>query len=884
MIVAQLRAIAAPFLRRSHVPAAIALAVVVVCGVVAELSNESEFQAAQRTDVQEQLAAIQARLEGHIVGDIQLVRGVIAALSTEPEITAERFRELSAAVLAHEPRLHNLVGAPDLVATMVYPLQGNEGVLGLDYTRNPAQRQAVLRARDTGDLVLAGPVDLVQGGRGLVARFPVFVDAPWGKRFWGIISAVINVERLYADSGLYDRSFGLDLALVGKDGLDTAGQQFFGPPGVLEQQHETTVVDLPGGSWMLAAVPRGGWIAESPNTWALRLAIALSGALIVVPVLFSARLFEERQRHIADLNSRKAELRRLSRRLGLALETSRIGVWEYDIETHELFWDDRMNEIYGLPADGGVRDYLDWQRALHPDDLRRAQEDFRVATDETGSYLSEYRIVTPSREMRNVRAIGKAYRDAGSTPKIVGVNWDVSADVALNEDLKRAKTLTEARNAELESAKVRIEHNALHDSLTGLPNRRYLDEVLNEAGGGGTALALLHIDLDRFKQINDTLGHAAGDAILVHASRVLKSAVLPGDFVARIGGDEFVVLPRLEPEPKAAAALAERIIAALRQPVSYQGHSCRVGVSVGIAAQGPEGVDPKQLLINADIALYRAKNRGRNRFEFFSADLQSEVVTTKRLADEILEGLERDEFVAYYQPQIDSRTHDLAGVEALVRWRHPRRGVLGPDQFLHIAEDINVVAEIDRLVLEQTLANLRYWRATGLAVPRASVNVSARRLHDSNLIESLKALAIPPGDISFELVESIYLDESDEVVGWNIDGIKELGIDVEIDDFGTGYASIISLLKLRPRRLKIDRELVQPVETASEQRQLVKAMVEIGKSLGVEVVAEGVETMGQARILTDLGCDVLQGYAFAPALTPDALEGLLRAHQQRQAS
>ena len=290
------------------------------------------------------------------------------------------------------------------------------------------------------------------------------------------------------------------------------------------------------------------------------------------------------------------------------------------------------------------------------------------------------------------------------------------------------------------------------------------------------------------------------------------------------------------------------------------------------------------MLVNDDIALYRAKARGRNRFEFFSDALQAEVVKTKRVADEILNGLERNEFVAYYQPQFDAHSHDVVGVEALARWQHPTQGIKAPDSFLPIAEELNVVATIDRLILEQSLAALARWDAMGLNVPRASVNVSLRRLHDEDLINGLRLLDITPGRIAFELVEAIYLDEGDAIVGWNIDQIKELGIDVEIDDFGTGYASIVSLQKLRPKRLKIDRQLVHPILVDMAQRQLLTSIIDIGKSMGIEVVAEGVETMEHAAILRDLGCDILQGFAFAKPLSAADLETFLAKQAWRKAS
>src|SRR5690606_23881217 len=475
--------------------------------------------------------------------------------------------------------------------------------------------------------------------------------------------------------------------------------------------------------------------------------------------------------------------------------------------------------------------------------------------------------------------IGTIYQDPGMSPRIVGVNWDVTADAKLSEALFRAKTQAEAKNFELETAKARIEHNAMHDPLTGLPNRRYLDHLLEmhtkRSVRSGGHVSILHIDLDRFKQINDTLGHAAGDAMLVHASEVLKASVRPTDFVARIGGDEFVILCIGEKSDGDLRVMAERIIAAMRKPVSYQGHECRFGVSIGIAGGDVLHAAPRQLLVNADIALYRAKREGRNRAEFFSEQLQAEIVTAKRVADDLLAALENDEFVAFYQPQVDARTLDIVGMEALARWRHPIKGLLAPDRFMAIAEELNVVANIDRLILEQALAPHRERQAAGPDVPRVSVNVPARRRGGERLIDTLKALDIAPGTVSFELVESIYLDERDSLVSWNIDQIKDLGIDIEIDDFGTGYASIVSLLQLRPNRLKIDRQLVMPITESAEQRRLVASIVEIGASLGIEAIAEGVETHAHAAILAEMGCAALQGYAIARPMAGEAMTAFI---------
>lgn len=861
----------------TSLPTLIAVAVMVLAGTFADYQNTVLFQQSERAEVQDQLSLIRAKLEGNINGNIQLVQGLVATISTEPGMGQDRFSQLADNLFDKGGQLRNIAGARDLVVGLMYPMEGNEKAIGLDYNKNPAQREAALRARDTRQMVFAGPVDLVQGGQGFIGRFPVFIGESAAKEFWGIISAVIDVQRIYAVSGLLDPALPISVAIVGRDGLGAAGKQFFGPDTVVANDPVEAEVTLPSGSWEIYAVPKGGWGTTPPSAAGLRLIVLLLGALVVIPIFISGRLAEERQSNMKALASSEAELKRVSRRLGMALQASKVGVWENDLATGNLYWDDRVNAIFGLPQDGGQRHYTDWEKALHPDDLERAIAEFRDAVQITGHYDSNYRIVTPAGEVRNIRAIASVYHDQGRE-KIAGVNWDVTADVALNDSLK-------ARNAALAQAKADIEHNALHDSLTGLPNRRYLDDILQRYAAGealdGRTLGLLHIDLDRFKQINDTLGHAAGDAMLIHASYVLNSNIRPDDFVARIGGDEFVVVCLFDGDETILADLANRIIARMRQPVNYEGHECRFGVSVGIATANGATVDPRKLLVNADIALYKAKSRGRNRFEFFSDSLQAEVIKTKRVADQILQGLDRGEFEPWFQPQFDARTLDVVGCEALARWRHPTEGTLTPDTFMAVAEELNVVAQIDRIVLEQSLKYLGDWEKAGLNVPRVSVNVSSRRLQDEQLVASLQDLHIPPGKVSFELVESIFLDERDDMVLWHVDQIKDLGIDIEIDDFGTGYASIVSLLKLRPKRLKIDRQLVTPVVESMAQRHLVESVIEIGKSLGIEVVGEGVETMEHARVLRDLGCDILQGYAFARPMAADKMGAFLTAESWR---
>ena len=585
-----------------------------------------------------------------------------------------------------------------------------------------------------------------------------------------------------------------------------------------------------------------------------------------------------------DITERKEaeeRLAQMSRRLELALDVSRIGVFEVNLRTNEVRWDDRMIEMYGLTE---APDNATWERTLHPEDAPRALARVSDGILHGRDFANEFRIVRGDGEIRHIRGRAAPYVDMTGVPRLIGANWDATDDVRLQEELKRARDLAEARNEQLEAARARIEYTALHDHLTGLPNRRYLDAAIEgaaqDARQAGSRLAVLHIDLDRFKEINDTLGHVAGDRMLVHAAKVLGELKGPDDFVARIGGDEFVFVSAGS-AGRNLAMLAEAIVEAMRKPVTFNGHICRFGASVGIASQSGAAIDARQLLVNADLALYRAKNRGRSRHEFFTSDFQAQIIVNKQTADDILSGIEQRRFLPWYQPQFCARTLDIFGVETLARWDHPTRGILTPDAFLKIAEDLDCVAMIDRTVLEASLADFAEWERLGLGIGKISANVSSKRLHDPELAHSLRTLDIRPKSLSFELLESIFLDDCDRTVLENLAEMRKLGIDIEIDDFGTGHASIVSLMKLRPRRLKIDRQLVKPVVRSPGQRKLVGTIVEIGRSLNIEVIAEGVETPAHIAIMRDLGCDILQGYALARPMPAAAIPGFVERQEWR---
>ncbi|KQQ38877.1 diguanylate cyclase [Rhizobium sp. Leaf306] len=586
-----------------------------------------------------------------------------------------------------------------------------------------------------------------------------------------------------------------------------------------------------------------------------------------------------------DVTVRKASEEaalRMARRLEMALDISGIGVFEADFTTGQSEWDERMFSIYGLDGSGTIEIGGLWESLLHPEDLPRVVQKVADHASSTDTFSDEYRVVLGSGQERIIKSHSKRFTTQDGHIKLVGANWDVTDDVLLRRELEDATRLAEAKSVALESARQEIEHSALHDYLTALPNRRYLDQTLRRTAegslGGANKLAILHLDLDRFKHINDTLGHATGDALLKHVAQVLASCAGDNDFVARVGGDEFVIVHSLDGSSGSISDLADDLIVTLSKPITVNGHLCRTGASIGIACQDEEETDTTQLLLNADIALYRAKKSGRNRFEFFSSQSYEELVGKKGVADDVLAGLEQRAFIPFYQLQFDATSLEIVGVEALARLQTPDGGLHSPAVFLPVAKELGVVADIDSMILEAALEDFRTWQQAGLGIPKLSVNVSYERLYDPALTAKLRALNLEPGILSFELLESIFLDQCDEEILRRLTELRELGISLEIDDFGTGHASMVSLLKVCPRALKVDRELVAGATNSKEQQALLRSIVEIGRSLDIQVVAEGVETEDDIAILRDLGCDSLQGYALARPMPASELT----AYVQRQ--
>lgn len=580
--------------------------------------------------------------------------------------------------------------------------------------------------------------------------------------------------------------------------------------------------------------------------------------------------------HLKELGGQYDDV---SQRLELALNTSGIGVWEYNIDDQKASWDKRMYDIYGIENPQDFKDRNIWEDMLHPDDHDEILRISDASINSREDFDLKYRIVRLDGGIRHIRSTGRHYTDGQGTAKIIGLNWDITHEEKQAQALRNAHAKAEQQNAALEKARAEMERLSQHDALTDLPNRRMLELYCAEARrrkqNKEMRSAVLHIDLDRFKQINDTLGHAAGDAVLRHVADILRDAATPNSITARVGGDEFVVFIEHAPHDAMLSYWARGIIQKAKVPFTYQGHECRFGISIGIAIDDGSDTMVDTLFSNADLALYHAKEKGRGQVRFYSPDLKSTALAKRQCADDILIALDEGQFQCVYQPQYDCYTLEVIGAEALVRWDHPTRGRLAPDAFLDIAEELDIVAKIDQAVFENALADSRIWRSAGKAVPQISVNVSAKRLLDPLLGARIAHLAEEEQTFSFELLESVFLDDPDDHLSKNLACIRELGVGIEVDDFGTGHASMVGLLNLRPDRLKIDRQLIMPLVRSQQQRRLVSSIIEIGHVLGISVVAEGVETKEHASVLAGLGCDFLQGYGLAKPMCADDLQVLL---------
>jgi diguanylate cyclase (GGDEF)-like protein len=437
-------------------------------------------------------------------------------------------------------------------------------------------------------------------------------------------------------------------------------------------------------------------------------------------------------------------------------------------------------------------------------------------------------------------------------------------------------------------AEQRVRELADFDPLTGLPNRRLLrdrcTQLLAGAERDGTEMALVFIDLDHFKRVNDSLGHSVGDDLLCAVAQRLSGTVRKVDTLARLGGDEFIIaLPG--GHASAAADVASRMLDVCAAPFLVAGHELTVTPSLGISLYPVDGTDFEALLRNADAAMYKAKEAGRNAFRFYSSEMN--VATLKHLLMEsgLRRGLGAHEFVLHYQPLVQIETGAIVGVEALIRWQNPELGLIGPDQFIHVAEDIGLIIPIGEWVLREACRQVRAWQDSGLPPLMVAVNVSPVQFRQAGFVEMvagvLAATELEARFLELELTERTVMHDAEQTLG-TLRTLNRMGVELALDDFGTGYSSLAYLKRFPVGKLKIDRSFVRDLEVDSDDRAIASTILSMGHSLRLKVLAEGVETAEQYAILRDMGCELVQGYHFSRPLPADQFVAFLKQHSAQK--
>ncbi|HET6681899.1 MAG TPA: EAL domain-containing protein [Gemmatimonadaceae bacterium] len=469
-------------------------------------------------------------------------------------------------------------------------------------------------------------------------------------------------------------------------------------------------------------------------------------------------------------------------------------------------------------------------------------------------------------------------------PRHATVLEDVASGVALEIELRRALADRERRERQLQ-------HDSLHDPLTGLPNRslfmRRLAAATARARRDDGAFALLFLDLDNFKLVNDSMGHHVGDDLLVAVARRLEQQLRGGDLVARLGGDEFAILLERVDSARDAALLAERVLESLATPLTIGGYEYVSSASMGLVLSSSASEQPEYLLRSADMAMYRAKSAGRARYEMFDRAMHAEALARLQTERDLRVAVEREEFELFYQPLVSIDTGVVVGVEALLRWRHPEQGLIAPLQFVPVAEDTGLIVPIGRWVLRSACRQAKQWHdELALSEPLAlSVNLSVREFAQADLVKEivsvLEETGFPAQSLQLEITESALIDHGNPAVN-TIAELRSMGIRIHLDDFGTGFSSLSYLNRIPLDALKIDRAFTSAIDTEPRSRDLVRAIVELGRALGLGTVAEGVTRENQLGMLRAMGCRFAQGFLFSPPVPASELPALVVSLPERR--
>lgn len=728
---------AAGSLRRSAnrlLPVGFALIGISLSLVLGRLDVQRE-QSEQVATIAAHLSGVRAALEAQLRAAFGETEGIAQLIAADGHISAEHFHGMAREALASVPYMRHVSLAPADVISDVYPLKGNQAIMGLDYRRLADQFPLLQSAREQMQPVLAGPVKLYQGGQALIYRRPVFINGKRGVKFyWGNVSTVADIDRLLAAAGL-GPELEIDVAVRGANGQGGEGELIWGDARLFEDPLLSQTVEVPGGRWQLVAAPRAGW-----------------------PVLglFASPLF-----------------------------------------------------LFALSC--------------------------------TGLF---------------------------------------SVFVA---QLNRNHRLLKQRNRELRQSQAQLERLAHYDTITGLPNRVLFQQQLAAAILKGNGLAVLMLDIDGFKQVNDSLGHPMGDLLLQQATARFLQELDSADRVCRLGGDEFVFM--LQGSQGQVSHQVRAILRCLQRPFDLNGNAALVTGSIGLAWCPQHGESVDSLLRHADTAMYVAKESGRNAWRPYHPEMTARLQQRLELERNLRRALQDNEFELWYQPKVDLFSGQLEGVEALLRWRDPEHGLVSPAEFIPLAERTGLIIPLGELVLDLACAQLASWRAADCLPGPLAINVAALQIERSDYVTSLAtALArydLPAQLLEVEITESLLMESQQQACAV-LAQLQAMGVATAVDDFGTGYSSLAYLRSLPIDHLKIDRAFIKDLPGDDDAVAVARAIIDLGHALGFRITAEGIETQEQYDFLRNAGCNQGQGYLMARPMPAQALQAWLVQHEQRR--
>jgi diguanylate cyclase (GGDEF)-like protein len=581
-----------------------------------------------------------------------------------------------------------------------------------------------------------------------------------------------------------------------------------------------------------------------------------------LPVVVARTRYEIETRE--RLRRTEQSLRQSEARLIRAQKIAGMGSWEWNTRTGEIYWSDELFRIYGLNPDDHKKIEMEWVFSLvNPVDLPAFKKVIFAASKNGKAFNVVYRIISRTDGEVVVNSQGEVECDEDGRPRLIsGTTLDITARIRAESEIQQLIN---------------------YDTLTGLPNRSLLHDrirlAISQAAREHQLVGVLFLDLDRFKGINETLGHRIGDKLLKTVAKRLAACVRESDTLARLGGDEFVAILVGVNTAEGITTVAKKILMLISEPIYIDDQEIYTSGSIGIAVYPMDGEDSHTLLKHADLAMYQAKELDRNNFQFFSRDMNIKVLERMMLENSMRKALEREEFFLVYQPQVDARTGRITGMEALLRWQHPDLGLLTPDKFIYLAEETGFIVPIGEWVLRTACRQNKAWQRQGLPSVRVAVNLSAKQFGQYHLDEMISSTLMETGLeaewLELEITESAIMKNADQNASI-LQKLKDMGVSLAIDDFGTGYSSLSYLKHFPISRLKIDRSFVRDITTNPDDAAIAEIIIAMAQTLKLSVIAEGVETRAQMELLSFNNCIEMQGYLFSRPVPAEQFVNLLR--------